>query len=107
MFSIFNIPVRAKDRDKKEYADFTYGVEWGYVGTFHTAYRYVFFPPEGYRVDTRSSRLGLAHNADMYVHAGWNMNRHWNMYKSIQLWNIITWKSQNAYRLPTSLVKFL
>ena len=79
VFSIFNIHVTARDRNGKEYADFTYGVEWGYVGTFHTAYRYVFFPPEGYRVDTRGSRLGLAHNADMYVHAGWNMNRHWNM----------------------------
>lgn len=77
--NIFNISVIANDRDEKEYASFTYGVEWGYVATIHSGYRYVFFPPEGYRVDVRGNSFGLISNADMYVHAGWNMNERWNM----------------------------
>lgn len=79
IYSIFNISVSAQDRDNDRYADVTYGIEWGYVATFYFGYRYVFFPPEGYRVDIRNSAFGLINNADMYLHAGWNMNRHWNM----------------------------
>ena len=72
----FNICVKASER---EFPRFTFGVEWGYVGTFQSGYRYIFFPPEGYRVDVRDNSFGLHSNADMYMHGGINLNRNWNI----------------------------
>ena len=72
----FNIYVNAQ---KDRFSRYTFGVEWGYVATFQSGYRYIFFPPEGYRVDVRDNSFGLHSNADMYIHSGINLNRQWNL----------------------------
>lgn len=79
IISSFNISVSAKNRETESYPRFTYGVEWGYVATLASGYRYVFFPPEGYRVDTSGEDIGLHNNAEMYVHGGYNINGRWNL----------------------------
>lgn len=72
----FNNYVKAQER---EFSRFTFGVEWGYVATFQSGYRYIFFPPEGYRVDVSDNSFGLHSNADMYMHGGINLYRNWNV----------------------------
>ena len=64
---------------KDRFSKYTFGVEWGYVATFQSGYRYIFFPPEGYRVDVRDYSFGLQNNADLYIHSGVNLSRSWNL----------------------------
>ena len=64
---------------KDRFSKYTFGVEWGYVATFQSGYRYIFFPPEGYRVDVRDNSFGLQNNADLYIHSGVNLSRSWNL----------------------------
>ena len=64
---------------KDRFSKYTFGVEWGYVATFQSGYRYIFFPPEGYRVDVRDNSFGLQNNADLYIHSGINLSRSWNL----------------------------
>jgi hypothetical protein len=64
---------------KDRFSKYTFGVEWGYVATFQSGYRYIFFPPEGYRVDVRDNNFRLQSNADLYIHSGINLNSIWNL----------------------------
>ena len=64
---------------KDRFSKYTFGVEWGYVATFQSGYRYIFFPPEGYRVDVRDNSFGLQNHADLYIHSGVNLSRSWNL----------------------------
>jgi hypothetical protein len=57
----------------------TYGVEWGYIATVQSGYRYIFFPPEGYRIDVRGNAILYHSNADMYAHVGYDFNQKWNL----------------------------
>lgn len=75
LFSFNNFVNAQKDRFSK----YTFGVEWGYVATFQSGYRYIFFPPEGYRVDVRDNSFRLQNNADLYIHSGVNLSRSWNL----------------------------
>ena len=75
LFSFNNFVNAQKDRFSK----YTFGVEWGYVATFQSGYRYIFFPPEGYRVDVRDNSFGLQNNADLYIHSGVNLSSSWNL----------------------------
>lgn len=75
LISFNNFVNAQKDRFYK----YTFGVEWGYVATFQSGYRYIFFPPEGYRVDVRDNSFGLQNNADLYIHSGVNLSRSWNL----------------------------
>ncbi len=75
LISFNNFVNAQKDRFYK----YTFGVEWGYVATFQSGYRYIFFPPEGYRVDVRDNSFGLQNNADLYIHSGINLSRSWNL----------------------------
>ena len=50
---------------KDRFSKYTFGVEWGYVATFQSGYRYIFFPPEGYRVDVRDNSFRLQNNPEM------------------------------------------
>lgn len=75
LFSFNNFVNAQKDRFSK----YTFGVEWGYVATFQSGYRYIFFPPEGYRVDVRDNSFRLQSNADLYIHSGINLNSIWNL----------------------------
>lgn len=75
LFSFNNFVNAQKDRFSK----YTFGVEWDYVATFQSGYRYIFFPPEGYRVDVRDNSFGLQNNADLYIHSGVNLSRSWNL----------------------------
>ena len=72
----FNIFVNGQER---LISRFDFGIEWGYMATFYTGYRYIFFPPEGYRVDIRNSSVKLRSNAEVYAHAGYNLNERWNL----------------------------
>ena len=58
---------------------FTFGAEWGYVGTFYTGYHYNFFAPEGYRVDPRGHGMTFASNGEVYIHAGCNIGSKSNL----------------------------
>ena len=64
---------------KDRFSKYTFGVEWGYVATFQSGYRYICLPPEGYRVDVRDNSFGLQNNADLYIHSGVNLSRSWNL----------------------------
>ena len=75
LFSFNNFVNAQQDRFSK----YTFGVEWGYVATFQSGYRYIFFPPEGYRVDVRDNSFRLQNNADLYIHSGVNLSRSWNL----------------------------
>lgn len=66
----FNIIVRAENTPSAQSRRFTYGIEWNYVGTFHSAFHYNFFSLDGYRYNFQSSSLGWHSNADMYIHGG-------------------------------------
>lgn len=59
--------------------DITFGVEWGYIGTFFSGYHHNFFSNEGYRVDQDDYGLTFISNADAYVHAGYNLDDNWNI----------------------------
>ena len=58
---------------------FTFGAEWGYVATVQYGYHTNFFSPEGYRVDKRDNTFGLYNNAEVYFHAGYNLNDRLNV----------------------------
>lgn len=72
----FNIDVSAKGEGNDKY---TFGIEWGFVNTFHTGYHYNFFAPEGFRVDDFGNAFKYRSNADMYVHGGRNIGKYWNL----------------------------
>lgn len=78
-FSLFNNSVIAQESMSDRFPQMTFGVEWGYIGTFHTGYHYNYFAPEGFRVDDEGNRFGYWHNADMYAHIGCNFNLLWNL----------------------------
>ncbi len=71
--------INAKGRDDRASSRLTYGLEWGYVATVHSAYHYYFFAPEGYRLDYRGKSFTYLSNADMYIHFGYDFNPHWNL----------------------------
>ncbi len=77
--STFNINVHAKERPERDLSRWTFGVEWGYVGTLHMYHHYNFFAPDGYRVDDKGGAFGYGGNAEMYVHAGYDFNPEWNL----------------------------
>jgi hypothetical protein len=64
---------------KRDYTDFTFGAEWSYCATFLSGYRFYFIAPEGYRVDDRKDTTGYANDGEVYAHAGYNINQHWNL----------------------------
>lgn len=72
----FNIDVNAREGISSR---FVFGVEWGYVATFFSGYHYNFFAPEGYRVDDYGSSFGYDSNADMYIFAGHEIGKSWEL----------------------------
>lgn len=69
----FNIKVKAESRPDSEPAKLSWGVEWNYIGTFHSGYHFNFFSAEGYRYDMRGNRSGYHSNADVCVYGGINL----------------------------------
>lgn len=66
----------ASDKDAKR---FTFGAEWGYVGSFHCGIHHNFFSEEGYRVDLVQNNLAFQGNGEVYLHAGYNISPSWNL----------------------------
>ena len=58
---------------------FTFGAEWGYIGTFYSGYHFNFFAPEGYRVDPRHHEFTYISNAEAYLHAGYSFSDKYNL----------------------------
>lgn len=58
---------------------FTWGIEWGYVASFHYGIHYNFFSEDGYRVDLNSNRFAYQGNGDVYIHLGYNINDRLNL----------------------------
>lgn len=58
---------------------FTFGAEWGWSAVFHSGYHYNFFAPEGFRLNPSGSSLTFATDAEAYLHAGFDINRFWNI----------------------------
>lgn len=58
---------------------FTFGAEWGYIGTFFSGHHYNYYAPEGYRVDNSGHELTYHSNAEAYLHAGWNISEKYNV----------------------------
>ena len=58
---------------------FTFGTEWGYVGSFHCGIHHNFFSEEGYRVDLVENNLAFQGNGEVYLHTGYNLTQDWNL----------------------------
>lgn len=59
--------------------NFTFGTEWTYCATFLNGHRYYFLAPEGYRIEDIDARTGYATDGEVFLHAGYNLNPHWNL----------------------------
>ena len=64
---------------KEKHTRFTFGAEWSYCATFLSGYRFYFIAPEGYRVYECDDRADYMRDGEVYVHAGCNINPHWNL----------------------------
>jgi len=58
---------------------YTFGAEWSYTATFFTGHRYYFIAPEGFRVDDRNDEFKYFTDAEIFAHAGMNINSKWNL----------------------------
>jgi hypothetical protein len=59
---------------------FTWGVEWGYVASFHYGIHHNFFSEDGYRVDIdNSSEFSYQGNGDVYIHLGCDLSDRLNL----------------------------
>lgn len=58
---------------------FTYGAEWSYIASYHCGIHHNFFSEDGYRVDLNHTSFGYESNGDVYLHAGINLRRRWNL----------------------------
>ena len=58
---------------------FTFGAEWGYIGTFFSGHHYNYYAPEGFRVDNRGNEFTYYSNAEAYLHAGYNLSETYNI----------------------------
>ena len=76
-----------------------FGVEWSYVGTYAYNTKYNFFNTEGYRVNAHSEVSGYWSNAEVLLHAGYNLNRRWN----ISLYTGVIGLADIHYAVPVSL----
>lgn len=76
---LFNNNVIAQDKGRETYPKYTLGLEWGYVASLTTIYRYNFYAPEGFRVDEKGVLSGSQSNADLYLNVGFNLNPLWNL----------------------------
>ena len=79
IISLFNNNIKAQETKDPTYPRFTFGLEWGYVASLHSAYHYNFFAQEGYRVDDKDSDFIYKSNADVYLNLGWDLNPIWNL----------------------------
>ncbi len=77
--SAFNMNIHAKGRPEEEGSRWTFGIEWGYVGTLHMYHHHNFFAPDGYRVDDKGGAFGYGGNAETYAHAGYDFSPEWNL----------------------------
>lgn len=77
--SVFNNNVTAQEAKGETYPRFTFGLEWGYVASLHSAHHYNFFAQEGYRVDEIESDFIYRNNADVYLNVGLDLNALWNL----------------------------
>lgn len=82
IISAFNMNINAQE---SRFPRFTFGAEWSYIATVHTAWHYNFFSPEGYRVNYPDNLFQYRSNGEAYLHAGYNFDEHWNLslYKGI------------------------
>ena len=78
LLAMFIISIGAKAQTESV-PRFTFGAEWGYIGTFYSGYHFNFFAPEGYRVDPRSHAYTYFSNAEAYLHGGINLNEKYNL----------------------------
>lgn len=65
--------------EKQGRSRFTFGLEWGYVATYHSGYHYNFFAPEGFRVNPYGNSFTFCSNAETYLHAGYDLGDKWNI----------------------------
>lgn len=74
LLCLFRVPAR-----EKNFPRWTFGAEWGYVATVQSGFHHNFFSTEGYRIDLQGNEFKYKSNADLYFHAGYNLNRNWNI----------------------------
>ncbi len=79
ILSAFNITVNAKGEPSDKTSGLTFGIEWGYIASFHYGYYNYFLAPEGYRVEDKGYEFGLFSNAEMYANIGYDFNEKWNL----------------------------
>ncbi len=79
LFSAFNFNVYASKKSDDKLSSMTFGLEWGYISSIHTAYSYSFMAPEGYRVAESENSFGFISNAGMYFNIGYELNPMWNI----------------------------
>lgn len=76
LFVLCLTSAQARGRD---FPRWTFGAEWGYVATVQSGFHHNFFSSEGYRIDLRDNEFKYKSNADVYLHAGYNLSRNWNV----------------------------
>lgn len=76
---LFNNNVKANTEEGESYPKFTFGLEWGYIASLHSAYHYYFLAPDGFRVEEQGNAMQYTSNADMYFNIGWNISEVWNI----------------------------
>ena len=57
----------------------TWGLEWGYVGTFFSGMHLNYFSPDGWRADETLNEACFLSNGEVYAHIGWDLDRKWNL----------------------------
>lgn len=68
-----------RERVEDKSCRMTFGAEWSYIASFHCGIHHNFFSEEGYRVDLNHTSFGYKSNGDVYLHAGIELHRKWNI----------------------------
>lgn len=69
------ITAKAGNGKGDDFKKFNFGIEWGYVASFHKGIHNNFFSQEGYRVDQNYRKFSYRSNAEVYLHMDCNLNR--------------------------------
>lgn len=99
LLCLIPIGVHAGTREDSPFRKFTYGIEWGFISSFHSGIHHNFFSEEGYRVDINQQSFDYKSNGDAYLHCGYNIDQEWNL----SIYAGVTGVSDIGNSIPLSL----
>lgn len=62
-----------------DFSRWTFGMETSYDATLYSTKFQYFISPEGFREEVSSSKFGYDTDCELNLHAGYNINRKWNL----------------------------